>query len=323
MKPQLQALCDAFLAARDQLKSTFRMESSYLYPVCANLFCARGAAAEREQLLQCRALLRQNTSVFSNFRGSLMLPAVCLMSLSGDPQAHLDRAMAYYRALKERFFGTQYLALAAFLLADFPGEDLEAGMDRGKRIYQRMRKEHPLLTSSEDSTFAVLMGYSEESDDALIADMEACFALLKGRFAFGGNDIQAASHVLALCPGAPEEKAGRLIALYDAIRSAGGKYRREDGLGVLAAVAAQEAEISSLTADMLEADEFLSRQKGYGFFGLGRSVRMTHAAMIVCDQYAPQRMETASVAGVLALIAAQQSAMSAAAVSSATISSNS
>ena len=44
---------------------------------------------------------------------------------------------------------------------------------------ERMKKEHPLLTSGEDSIFAVLMAFSDQSDDALLEDMETCYALLR------------------------------------------------------------------------------------------------------------------------------------------------
>ena len=48
-------------------------------------------------------------------------------------------------------------------------------VSRGRVLYKRMRAEHPFLTSSEDSVFAVLMAFSDKSDDELVADMEACY----------------------------------------------------------------------------------------------------------------------------------------------------
>ena len=64
------------------------------------------------------------------------------------------------------------------------------------------------------------------------------------------------------------------------------------------------------SAEICEVDEFLSSQKGYGFFGPGKGVRAMHAAMIVSDQYARrEQVDTAAMAGTLAMIIAQQMAM--------------
>ena len=308
MKASLQALCEQFIRNRDVIKSAWKMGSSYLYPLCANIFCARGAAADEEKLRACRQMLKEKTSVFSNFLGNAQLPLLCLMASDSDPEGKLDRALGIYALLKAHFWTSEYLTLPAVLLADLPQEGMEEKIARGRALYQRMKKEHPLLTGGEDSVFAVLMGFCEKSDDELMRDMEDCYGLLKGAFS-SGNSAQTASHVLALAQGAPEEKAGRTEQLYRAIVSAGGKYSKTYGLATLAAVAVLDADIALLAADILDVDEFLARQKGYGVFGLDRRSRMMHAALIVSCEYARwQPAETAALTSTLMMIAAQSSA---------------
>ena len=91
--------------------------------------------------------------------------------------------------------------------------------------------------------------------------------------------------------------------------------------------------------DLLDVDTFLEQQKGYGVLGMDRKTRMMHAAMLVTDEYSTRQnqaegiafrtpanpspqtaLETAALAGTLAMLAAQQAAacaaMSAAAASS-------
>ena len=142
------------------------------------------------------------------------------------------------------------------------GSRAQEAAERGKRIYKRMKQEHRILTSAEDSVFAVLMSFSEQSDDALIADIEACYSLVKKRFS-GGNAAQSVSHVLALSPGSAEEKAQRFLQLYDAIRAAGGKYGKHYQLSTLAAVSMMDADVGEIVQDMMDVDAFLSNQKGW------------------------------------------------------------
>lgn len=325
MRDSLQQLCTSFLANRDVLKRKFKFESNYMYPVCASIFCARGVSADEDRLLESKRLLKEKTGVFSNFRGYLTLPVCSMLAAKSAPERRMESAMENYRILREQFSSSSYLALAAFFLADMGvgGSRAQEAAERGKRIYRRMKQEHRLLTSAEDSVFAVLMAFSEQSDDALISDMEACYQLVRQRFS-GRNAAQSVSHVLALSPGAPEDKVSRLIDLYDGLRAAGGKYGKQYQLSTLAAVSVLDAEVSDIVRDMMEVDAFLSKQKGYGFLSASRQTRMMHAAMLVANDYCAQdsalaavmrdtiselASQTAVMTSTLALIAAQQAAM--------------
>ena len=325
MKDSLQTLCRQFIENRETVKNVLRWENSHIYPICANIFCSRGVMASEEKLLACKQLIKDQTGVFSNFRGTIRPPVISMLSLDDQPAMRLSQALDNYSALKGHFWGSEYLALVAFQLTELTDSSLtvEEKAARGKALYQRMRKEHPLLTSSEDSVFAVLLAFSDKDDDALIDDMEACFRLLKERF-FDGNSVQSASHVLAMAEGTAAEKTDRMLRLYDAIRAAGGKYSRSYGLAPLAALSILDVDIPTVTADMMDVDAFLAQQKGYGFWGLDKRTRLTHAAMIVSDEYTARKpMETASIASAMALIAAQQMAVLAGITATAAVTSSS
>ena len=317
MKAELEQTCRRFVENRDALKHVFHLESEYTYPAAAGILAARGISASEERLKDSRKLLKEKAGVFSNFRGTLAMPITAILSASADPGGRMDRALENYAVLKEHFFGSTYLALVAFLMADLTsGLQAEERAARGKTIYKRMKQEHPFLTSSEDSVFAVLMAFSTKSDDQLIADMEECYTLLKTRFSHS-NAVQSASHVLSMVDGAPEEKAGRMIALCDALKAGGVKDPRHQELAVVAAAAVLDVPIETLAADIQEADAFLAQQKGYGALGLSRRTRLMHATMLVSGLYAPKgQTEAAALASTLALVAAQQAAMCAVIASS-------
>ena len=90
-----------------------------------------------------------------------------------------------------------------------------------------------------------------------------------------------------MADGAPEEKAQRVIDLYDALREAGIGYGRSSELAPLAALSLADTPLSALTEDIREADEFLKTQKGFeGSKDAEQAQRAMYAVMIVSDQYA-------------------------------------
>ncbi len=313
-----QELVIRFIETRDAIRAAFRWESEYIYPACAHIFLAADRAVDRERLERCKAMVKSTTGPFSSFRGNIKLPLICMLAAGDEPEARWEGTERTYGLLKEAFFSSEYLALAALILSEeVPETDIPALAARGKGLYQRMRKEHPFLTGQEDSVFALLLAQSERSDDELIDDMEACYRLLDERFP-KGNGLQSASHVLALSQEAPEEKARRLIALFDAIEAGGGKYGKDRQLPILAALSLGEGPVEDLSRGILDLDGLLARQKGYrGIFSLDRRTRTMHAAMLLSlPDRRPDLVNAAAQQTTLALIAAQQALMCAVVASS-------
>ncbi len=181
MRESLQRLCDSFIENRDIIKGAFRFENSAMYAVCANIFTARGQTADLDRLDMCKQLIKEKTGIFSNFRGVVRMPIICMLAAQDNPSSLMEETLSCYEELKGHFFSSSYLALVAFLMADLNDGNAADRAARGRAIYKRMSKEHPFLTSSEDSVFAVLLAYSEKSDDQLIEDMEKCYDLLRRR----------------------------------------------------------------------------------------------------------------------------------------------
>ena len=319
MRTSLSALCGSFIENRDIVKSAFPWESSYLSPVCAAIFTDKHKRADVERLHECRDLLKGQTGVFSNFRSTAKLAMIAMMAVDSDPEGKLNKALTVYDALKERFWGSQYLPVASMIIADaveLARYDETAA--RTRRIYERMKNEHPFLTSGEDSVFAAMLALSRLTDEQVVAEAEACYDLLKPEF-FSGNAVQSLSHVLALSEGRAEEKCAATLGLFRNLKERGYQYGTNYELATLGVLAMLPADRRAVMADVMEVDDFLSGQKGYGFFGLGRKQRIMHAGMLVTSDYIGQSdtMRTAAVGGTLSLIAAQQAAMCAAIAASA------
>ena len=310
MKENTKQLTIDFIENRDIIKKAIKFESSYIYPVAANIFCAAGVKADADRLGECKKIIKKNAGFASYLKGVVMAPFAAKLCVSDDPEAQFEKVMAMYGILKNHFRRSEYLALLATLLAErTTAEEADRIAARGRAIYDMMKKEHPILTSSEDNVMAGFMAFSEKSDAQLIDDAEKCYDLLKKKFS-DKNAVQTVSHILAMTDGAPEEKVGRLIGMFDMFHDAGHKFGKHHELPMLAAISVIEADEKELVDTVTEIDDILSEQKGYGALSLDKKTRLMHAAMLAADLYEDHDNAQAAVsASALAIIAAQEAAI--------------
>lgn len=316
MREKLNDLCNQFVKNRDIVKSTFGWENTYMYPVSAAIFTDKRIAADPDKLLQCLDILKENTGIFSNFRSNAKLAIISMMATDADPANRLMKAVEVYDRLKEHFFPSEYLTLTSMVIADLVDVKQYAQVAASTRkIYDLMKAEHPFLTSGEDSVFAALLGLSPMSETQIVGETEHCYQMLKQEF-FSRNAVQSLSHVLALCDGIAEAKCNRTVQLYQQLKDRGYKYGADYELATLGVLAMLPADLQQVMQDIMEADDFLVGQKGYGFFGISRKQRLMHAGMIVASSYIEppknHAMNFAAISGTISLIVAQQTAMCAA-----------
>lgn len=325
MKSTVTNLATDFIANRDAIKEAFSMESVYMIPVCAAVFTDKGKLADVRQLKECNRILKEKTGAFSGFRGTAKLSMIAMMGVAANPEILLQNSIMVYGALKEYFWGSAYLPVASMILAEAvePHRYHEAAA-KAKEIYEMMKKEHPFLTSSEDSVFAVLLALSNRSTEEIVEETETCYKLLKTRFS-SSNAVQSLSHVLALGDGDAARKCQRTIDLYEKLQKSGCKYGTSYELATLGVLALIPDELEEIVREVVAVDAFLAEQKGYGVFGPGKKQRLMHAGMIVTSGYTREQespvMSTAAIGGTISLIAAQQAAMCAAIAASAAASS--
>ncbi len=328
MRESLTELCNKFIENRDTLKETFRWDNAYVWPIAAAMLTSKGITAQGEDLIKCSNVLKESVGVFSNFRGYVRLPMVAKLMASPSPKKKMEEALLAYNKLKELFSSSTYLPLAAICITDIAQHNqYETLAQRTREIYDLMKSEHPFLTSAEDSVFAVLLAFSSLSNEQVVRKNEECFTLLKSSFG-GGNATQSLSHVLTLFDASPETSCSRVVEIYNSLRSNGRRYSKYQELTVLGGLACLNVDTNQLVCDIMDADDFLSKQKGYGFFGLSKHQRLMHAAMLVSFDYAGNDAtvaEASAMHSTICIMAAEQAAICAgvmAAVAASNASSN-
>lgn len=324
MNERTLARCKNLIKNKETMKSAFAWEDGLTHLACAGIFINKEQTANEEMLLQCKDILKRNTGIFSNFKSTAKPMIVAMLAANENPQLLMERGLKVYDLLKEEFMSSVYLPIAAMIIAQYADEARYAELaQRTRRIYKQMRADHPFLTSGEDSTFCALMALLDKPDEVLLGDAEECYKILKNNF-FSSNAVQSLSHVLAMCDGEPKIKCQRTMELFQKLKEAGHKYGTSYELPTLGVLAMADGNQDEIVAEMAEIDQWLSEQKGFGFFSsISAKQRLMYAGMIAQQDYINDKMmQSAAVNGVISLIVAQQAAMCAAITASAATTAN-
>lgn len=324
MNERTLARCKNLIKNKETMKSAFAWEDGLTHLACAGIFINKEQTANEEMLLQCKDILKRNTGIFSNFKSTAKPMIVAMLAANENPQLLMERGLKVHDLLKEEFMSSVYLPIAAMIIAQYADEARYAELaQRTRRIYKQMRADHPFLTSGEDSTFCALMALLDKPDEVLLGDAEECYKILKNDF-FSSNAVQSLSHVLAMCDGEPKIKCQRTMELFQKLKEAGHKYGTSYELPTLGVLAMADGNQDEIVAEMAEIDQWLSEQKGFGFFSsISAKQRLMYAGMIAQQDYINDKMmQSAAVNGVISLTVAQQAAMCAAITASAATTAN-
>lgn len=324
MNERTLARCKNLIKNKETMKSAFAWEDGLTHLACAGIFINKEQTANEEMLLQCKDILKRNTGIFSNFKSTAKPMIVAMLAANENPQLLMERGLKVHDLLKEEFMSSVYLPIAAMIIAQYADEARYAELaQRSRRIYKQMRADHPFLTSGEDSTFCALMALLDKPDEVLLGDAEECYKTLKSNF-FSSNAVQSLSHVLAMCDGEPKIKCQRTMKLFQKLKEAGHKYGTSYELPTLGVLAMADGNQDEIAAEMAEIDQWLSEQKGFGFFSsISAKQRLMYAGMIAQQDYINDKMmQSAAINGVISLIVAQQAAMCAAITASAAATAN-
>lgn len=327
MENSMEQRIELFVRNRDIMKSNFKWDNSTLHPLCACLYTEQGAEIDAEKIKWSKKIIKNNTRPFSTFRGITLLVLATMLSLKEDPEDKFQEVLNAYESLKKEFRSSQYLPLSAFVMTDMVEPlDFDRVVLKSKDIYQRMKKEHPFLTSGEDSGFAVMFGLSELTVDKAVEEMERCYQQLKGNF-FSANAVQSLSHTLALGEENTIEKCIRVMDIFDGLKERRCKFGTGAELAVLGALALTTDHVDKIVEDIIEVNEYLQNSKGFGALGTGKAQRMMYSAILVSQEYkkccTDQLMNMTSINSITSIVIAQQVAISAAVVASAAASSSS
>lgn len=314
MNQNLKDRCELFISNRDLIKKYFRWENDTMHVLCGILLAGESRHADIEKMMTCEKILKDRTGVFSEFRGNLKMPIITKMSMAENAEIYFSQVEKIYNILNaNKWFGSEYKILAAMTICDHARElEYEVIVKRTQAIYQCMKKEHPFLTSDEDTSYAAMLALSDADIGSLIQEMEKCYTFLKKDF-ISSNAVQSLSHILALNGLPTEEKCQKVKEIFQALKNKKRKYGTGYELASLGAVSLLDLSVEDIVNEIIGVDDFLRVQKGFGTLGIGGAQRLMYAALLVADTYMPESktMQNSVMGSALSTIIAQQVAMTA------------
>ena len=282
--------------------------------LAALLYTLQNKTIDCAALKESHALIKDRVGVFSMFRGNMSIFIAAMLSLDDGCKLRLADVTEVYDILKAAKFGaSDYLAVAAYLIvADTGRENYKITVSRAKQFYDGMKKNNWFHTGQDDYIFAVMLGLSDIEVTAGTERIKELYDRLKKEFKrAGGGSVQALSQMLTL-GGKTDEALTHLLQLRDSLKSRKVKLDRPYTLPALGALSLLPVDGEILVRDILEAQNYLRAQKGFGAFSISMQEILLFASAIISSVYAKDMSTTvvaSSSVSIINIIIAQQIAM--------------
>lgn len=327
MKEQYAARLELFAQNAQRVKKEFPWQNALVNRLAALLYSTENKMADGEAIRASYELIKENTGLFSSFRGTSVICIATLLSLTSDKERQLMNTLAVYDMLKDaKFRASDYLVVAAYQIAahSTPDQYLHT-VERAKQFYDSMKAKHRFLTGQDDYIFAAMLGLSDIEVESGVERMEQLYTALKPEF-LSGNSVQALTQVLVLGETASEE-AERVLALRDAFRAQDIRMDKEYTLSSLGVLSLLPGSREDIVNDVSETYQFLRTQKGFGNWSITKQELLLLSAALAAFKYVEDVrngiITTMLSTSITNIVIAQQTAIAVAAATSAAAASSS
>ena len=286
MNEVLKRKCELFEKNCTVISDKFRFEKPIMSIAASLIFAGADREADIEKLTECSNILKKHAGHFSEYRDIVKPALISEMALSDEPEQYIEDVKAVYEKLhKGRFKDNSYMVLAAMLLCDLGRQNAaDEIIEKHNEIMRQMNDLHPVLISSEDISYSILLALSDKPVDSVLSDMAECYDYLKkeSKIKVGSDSVYGLGEILALTDDGMKAKCDKITALHNLLK----ENKADTGgyaftaLGTLVNV---EAEPEALVRDILETDAFLSRLKRFDEKNLQKNYRLMFAIILVAE----------------------------------------
>ena len=292
MNEALNDKCELLLKNCSAIHRKYFLNDKLLSLMAGLIFASADKEADTDRLKECKKILDKNTGLLSNLRANPELVILSKMALSDDPEKYIQDVSDVYKKIHK---GTQlensYMALAAVLICDFGRQDeAEDLIAKAEQIKSLMNKEHPVLTSTEDTSFIMLLARTEKSVDTIIKDIDEAYDYLKRtcKVKASSDAVQGLCEVLAISYGDTKEKCDKVVRIFNTFSDRGAKFGTDSEFIVLGSLINANIDTDTLVNEVLEAEARLKDLKGFKDSEMDRKKRMMYASMLVAEVYGMQ-----------------------------------
>ena len=300
MDSNLKSKIDLFIQNRQDVGNAFVFEYGLNCLVSSLILTNADRKADVVKMKEVRKILASKASILSSFRVSVELAVLTKMSIQSDPERYIDDVLAVYKTLRgKRIIEYNCMVLSAMTIVDLGlKNEAEKIAKRMESIVDKLSKKHPLLSDESDIAFAVLLALSEKDDDELVNEIEGCYIYLKKELKVkaDANAIQGLSELLVISGGNLKEKCEKSAELFTTFKEHGARYGSYYEFSSLGALAELDIDKDELVDMVIETEEYLRREKGFGSWSLEKRERLMFAAIFVAEMLSNSKDEVYSKA---------------------------
>lgn len=279
MNTQLQANCDKLVENKNKLGDVFSLTNGSILLITAALLSCIDKDIPEERLKECKQLLKDNASLFSEYRGYSMVPLVAYMAASENPEKILNRIKLVYESLT-KFFPSAHNLMAALSIVDrCPEGGEEAAVERMNTIRKALKEQYDWSVKNEMMPYLALMATSGKAVEDIIKDAAECYEKLNIEH-IGKAEREALASVLAMKKEAVEGKCAKAVEQAKLMKM--NKFRFFNApdrvlLGILPHV---DTDLEKVAADIDEIDDYLKGKKGCNWISVDGDIRKGAAMLL-------------------------------------------
>ena len=287
MNLELKTKIDLFVQNRQAVGDAFVFEYGLNCLVSSLILTNANRRADIEKMKEARKVLASKTSIFSSFRATVELAVLTKMSMQNDPERYIDEVLGVYKTLRgKRIVEYNCMVLSAMTIVDL-GRMSEAGKIavRMEEIVNKLSRKHPLLSDESDIAFAVLLAMTGKDTDTAVEEIETCYVYLKKELKVkaDANAIQGLSELLVISEGDLKGKCDKAAELFAAFKENNAKYGNYYEFSSLGALTGLDIGKDELVDLVIETEEILRKEKGFGNWSLEKRERLMFAAVLVAE----------------------------------------
>ncbi|MBS5968399.1 MAG: DUF4003 family protein [Clostridium perfringens] len=245
----------------------------------------RNEIANIDRIEKAIKLIKENTSVFSEYRRRNLLNLAVNISLEEDMDRALSEIENIYINLKSEFSHSRYLMLAAeeiFFLRNFI--NVEEVIMNTKTAYKYMKKNHRFETKREDICSAAMIAMTSENLEETFDEINECYDVLTDCGFSKNNDLELLSNVLSIINMPVDRKCAQVRDLATNLKENKVEFKKSY-LPILGIAAFVTDDYNKLSKNVLDVSETLKENEGFRSVTVDEKARNIMALVLVVKEY--------------------------------------
>lgn len=245
----------------------------------------RNEIANIDRIEKAIKLIKENTSVFSEYRRRNLLNLAVNISLEENMDRALSEIENIYINLKSEFSHSRYLMLAAeeiFFSRNFI--NVEEAIMNTKTAYKYMKKNHRFETKREDLCSAAMIAMTSENLEETFDEINECYDILTDCGFSKNNDLELLSNVLSIINMPVDRKCAQVRDLATNLKENKVEFKKTY-LPILGIAAFVTDDYNKLSKNVLDVSETLKENEGFRSVTVDEKSRNIMALVLVVKEY--------------------------------------